>query len=205
MTPPVRLIQLHHRSRQTRRTLIVLAATAAALRASQPVTKASGVFSGLTLMLLTLAAASVIATSVRNPFGEPERTASSPLAALRLTHLALLTTTAAATTAVAGYTASYGTSTSAILRNLAGFTGIALLTAALLGAHLAWTAPLGYVMYCGAQLDAQSFNLGTWPTLPASNHAATAIAICLLTAGIATVTAAGARDRHGGSSWSEPP
>jgi hypothetical protein len=35
-----------------------------------------------------------------------------------------------------------------------------------------WTVPLGYVMYCSAELDAQTYNLWTWPTLPASDHAA---------------------------------
>jgi hypothetical protein len=45
-----------------------------------------------------------------------------------------------------------------------------------MGAHLAWTVPLGYVMYCGAELDAQGHSLWSWPILPASNHAA-AIAV----------------------------
>jgi hypothetical protein len=193
---PTQLIRLYLASRQTRTTLIVLAATAAALRATEPVTRSPGVFPELTLLLLTFAGAAVIATATRNPFGETEHTASSPLPALRLIHVAIMTAVAAATTAVAGWTSSYGISGPAIMRDLAGFTGIALLTAAVLGAHLAWTVSLGYVMYCGAELDLQSYRLWSWPILPASNHAAAAIAAGLLIAGISIATMTGARDRR---------
>ena len=195
--PPARLPALYLISRQTRTVLILLAVTAAVLRASQPVTKDSGVFPELTLMVLTLAGAAIIAAATRNPFGEAERTASSPLPALRLAHLVIVTAFAAATVAAAGWTASYATSAPVLVRNLAGLTGIALLTAVVLGAHLAWTVPLGYVMYCGAELDAQTYRLWTWPTLPAGNHAASALAIGLLAAGIAAATITGARSRHG--------
>lgn len=198
--PPARLATLYLSSRQTRTVLILLTATAAVLRASQPVTKDTGVFPELTLMLLTLAGAAIIAAATRNPFGEAEHTASSPLAALRLTHLLIVTGTATAAVAAAGWTASYATSAPVLVRNLAGFTGIALLTAAALGAHLAWTVPLGYVMYCGAELDTQTYRLWTWPILPAGNHAASALAVGLLTAGIAAATITGARSRHGGTS-----
>ncbi len=151
--PPARLVALYLSSRQTRTILILLAATAAVLRASQPVTKDSGVFPELTLMLLTLAGAAVTAAATRNPFGEAEHTASSPLPALRLTHLL--------------------------------------------------TAPLGYVMYCGAELDAQTYRPWTWPILPAGNHAAAALAVGLLAAGIAAATIAGARSRPGDTSLPE--
>ena len=194
--PPARLTRLYLNSRDTSRTLILLAATAAVLRASQPVTRNTGVFPQLTLMLLTLGAAAVIAAATRNPFGEAERTASSPLPALRLTHLAILTATATATVAVAAWTASYGIGAPAILRNLAGFTGIALITAGFLGAHHAWTAPLAYVIYCGGALDTQAYHLWSWPILPAGNHAATAIAVSLLIAGITLITITGACGRQ---------
>jgi hypothetical protein len=198
--PPGRLVALYLGSRQTRTVLILLAATAAVLRASQPVTKGSGVFPELTLMLLTLAGAAVIAAATRNPFGEAEHTASSPLTTLRLTHLLIATGAATAATAAAAWTASYATSAPVLVRNLAGLTGIALLTAAVLGAHLAWTVPLGYVMYCGDELDAQAYRLWTWPILPAGNHAAAALAVGLLAAGITVATIAGARSRPGGPS-----
>jgi hypothetical protein len=196
--PPARLTRLYLDSRQTRTTLLLIAVTAGVLRASQPLTKNPGVFAQLTLLLLTLGTAAVIAAATRNPFGEAEHTASIPLPALRLAHLAAMTAAATAVTAAAGLTGSYGISATEILRNLAGFTGIALLTAAIAGAHLAWTVPLAYVMYCGAELDAQTPSPWSWPILPVSNHTATFTALCLLTAGITTATITGARERHGG-------
>jgi hypothetical protein len=198
--PPPRLVRLHLDSRQTGQALTLLVAVGFILRASQYWTRESGLFPQLTLLLITVAAAAVIATGTRNPFGEPEHTASSPLAALRLAHLLTLTATAVGAFTLAGLSASYGIGAAALLRNLAGLTGIALLTAVLLGAHLAWTAPLGYVMFCGAELDAQVTNVWTWPTLPATDHTATIVSLTLLTAGLAAVTVTGARDRH-----SDPP
>jgi hypothetical protein len=194
--PPLRLIRLHLNSRRTPHALVLLAAIAAILHASHPVTKDAGLQSQVTLMLLTAAAAAVIAASARAPFGEPEHTASSSLPTLRLTHLTVLTTAATATLATAAWTATYGMSPPAILRNAIGLTGMALLTAALLGAHLAWTTPLAYVIYCSGQLDQQTSNLWTWPTQPASNHTATAIAAALLASGITSVALSGARDHR---------
>jgi hypothetical protein len=191
--PPARLVRLHLDSRRTRGALVSLAGIALVLRAGAPVATDAGLFSQLTLMLITVAAAAVIAASTDSPFGEGERAAGSPLPALRLIHLAVLTATATATVAIAGSTGSYGVGTAAIVRNLAGLTGVALLAAALVGAHLAWTAPLGYVMFCGGELDLQVSNLWTWPTRPAGDHAATAVAVALLIAGIAVVAVKGAR------------
>ena len=74
-------------------------------------------------------AATAIATGTGNPFGDTERTASSPLPVLWLTHLLLLTTVAAAGTALAGLTTTYAVPGAVLLRNLAGFTGLALLVA----------------------------------------------------------------------------
>lgn len=188
------LVRLHLRSRQVDRAALALAATALALRASHRWTTGTGLFPQLVLLLLTTAAATAIAVSTRNPFGETERTASSPLPVLRATHLLVLTGTAVAATSLAGLSTTYAISGSALLRALAGLTGLALLSAALLGAHLAWTAPLGYVLYCGGELDLHISNLWTWPTRPAGDRAASLIALALLVAGLITVSLAGARD-----------
>jgi hypothetical protein len=192
MSPiPPRLVRLYLGSRRTRAAIVLLAIIGAALRASQPLTSGTGVFPQLTLMLVIVAAACVIGTATRNPFGETERTASSPLAILRLAHLIALTATAAAFVAIFAWSAAYGSTPTAILRNLAGFTGIALITATIFGAHVSWTLPLGYVMYCGGQLDIQATSLWSWPLLPAGDIMATAIAIGLLTMGIAAACIAG--------------
>jgi len=193
-TLPPRLVRLHLDSRRIRWALSLLAAIAVVLRASHPWTKEAGLFPEL--LLLTAAAAAVIAAGTHSPSGEAEHTASSPLPALRLTHLLILSAAASAVFALAAITATYGQGTAAILRNLAGLAGIALLTAALLGANLSWTLPLGYVMVCGAELDQHVTSIWTWPILPASDHTATAISLALLAVGLAAVTLTGARDHH---------
>lgn len=194
--PPRQLIALHLRSRQVDRAALALAGIALALRASRHWTTGAGLFPQLLLLLLAAAAASAIAASTRNPIGETEHTASTPLPVLRLSQLLLLTSTAVSAIALAGLTTTYAISGSALLRNLAGFSGLALLAAAVLGAHLAWAVPLGYVVYCGGELDLHHSNLWIWPTLSASDHAAGLIALALLTAGLVTVSLAGARDRR---------
>jgi hypothetical protein len=193
-----RLVGLHLVSRQTRLAVAVLAVVAVVLRISQPWTGGpglSGLFAQVVLMLLTVAAAAVTATMTQSPFGESERIAASPLAVLRLTQLFILTTTAGITFALAAVTGTTAIGTAGILRNLAGFTGIALITAALLGGAHSWTAPLAYTLLCGGAIDEQSSSEWTWPTLPAGDRNAALVAVALLVVGIAAVTFAGPRDR----------
>jgi hypothetical protein len=194
--PPRRLIGLHWRSRQVGRAALGLIVVALALRAGHHWTSGDGLFPQVLLLLLDAAAATIIATSAGSPFGEAENTASRPLPLLRLTHLVTLTGIALAAVGPTALTTTYAISGPAVLRDLAGLTGIALLSAALLGAHLAWAAPLGYVVYCGGELDLHISNLRSWPTLPAGNHPATFLAAALLTAGLAAVSLAGTRDHR---------
>ena len=189
---PRRLLQLHLRSRQAPRALVLIAATAVALRGCQPWTRGGDMMPRMLALLLTVAAAAIIATSSHSPFGEPERV-SHPLPRLRLTHvLALLAV------AVAALGLAHSEDPGMVARNVAGLTGIALLTATITGGHLAWTAPLGYVVLCGGAMDLHEESLWTWPTLAANDHTATFIALVLLVAGVTAITMAGARDHlHG--------
>jgi hypothetical protein len=190
----IQLVRLHLDSRQTRTALLLITVAAALFPATRSWNQGTGMFAQLVVLLITVAAAAVTAASTRNPFGEAERTASSPLPTLRLAHLLTLATTATATFTLAA--ATLGLDTGLVLRNLAGLTGIALLTAVLLGAHLAWTVPLGYVVYCGGALDLNQVSRWTWPVLPASDHGTILIALALLAAGVAALAAAGPRDRQ---------
>ncbi len=192
MTP---IFRLHAQSRQTRRSLLLLVAIAAGLRASLPWAQKATVAGRTLPLIITLAAATVIATSTRTPFGELEVTGARPLGPLRLRHLLILLAPAFATLglALAGEDISGGAAT--VPRNLAGLTGIALLTAYALGASLSWTAPLAYVTLCAGAIDLGSGSLWAWPTLPATNVPATLLAACLLTAGTAAVARSGARDQ----------
>ena len=187
MTPTARLLRLHFDSRRSRLAVALLASTAVAQRACATWAHGTSALAQLLPILVACAAAAVIAAGTRSPFGEPER-AGRPLPALRLLHV--LTLLAVATSALAAVTHEPAT----MIRNLAGLTGLALLTATLIGAPLAWTAPLGYVLICGGEIDLHQDPLWAWPTLPADNLAATLLAATTLIAGLAITTLHGPRD-----------
>jgi hypothetical protein len=189
-----RLLWLHLLSRRVPLALALIAATAAVLRAVAPWTEGSGEFAGLLPLVLTVAAAAVIAASASSPFGEPER-AKYPLTRLRLVHLLMVLAAAAGLLALA----RLGHDPLATVRNLAGFAGLALLTATVISAPLAWITPLAYAIFCGGPIDIHAVTLWSWPALPSSNHAAALIAVLLLGAGCVAITRAGARDRDADS------
>jgi hypothetical protein len=129
-------------------------------------------------LVTALLPAAVIAGSTGHPFGELERVAARPLAPLRLVHLGLLV--AVALTAV-----TVRHPGSAAARDLVGLTGVALLTAAVLGAHLSWTVPLGYAVVCIGASSLGRPGLPVWPLLPAADPGAAVFAAVLLGLGLA--------------------
>jgi hypothetical protein len=174
--------------------LLVLTAVAAAaglaLEASD--------YADLTLMLrmtAPLAAAVVVGVAVRSPFGEAERTASRPLPPLRLTHLALLLACGGGGLALASLLPDDG-SLGMLLRNGAGFAGLALLGARGLGPGASWLFPFGYgtvasfAYFSGHHPD----RWWLWPLQSADDGSALAIALALLAVGLANVVPTGARD-----------
>ncbi|MGH3252608.1 MAG: hypothetical protein ACRDOI_41225 [Trebonia sp.] len=171
--------------------LILIVAVAAVLRAVQPWTEGPGEFAAMLPLVLAVAAAAVIATSTRSPFGEPER-ATYPLPRLRLIQVTALLLAAAGLLGLA----RLGHDPLAAIRNLGGFTGLALLTAAVLSAPLSWITPLALAIYCGGPIDVQAVTLWSWPALPSGNDLAALIAFLLLGAGVTAITRAGAHDRH---------
>jgi hypothetical protein len=189
--PPGRLLRLHLLSRRVPAVLILLAATAGVLRVVRPLTEAGSEFAQLLPLVLTVAAAGLVAAASRSPFGDAERP-THPLPALRLIQALLLV---ALGTAALG-AARIGDDPVAAMRNVAGLTGLALCTAPLVGASLAWIAPLAYVIYCGGPIDVQQVSRWSWPALPSTDWPATLIALALLAAGLAVITVAGARDHR---------
>jgi hypothetical protein len=188
---PPRLAWLHLRSRRAPLALALVIAIAAILRALQHWTTGSGVSARTLPLVLTVAAAAIIAASSPSPFGDPER-ATWPPPRLRLIQAAAFVPTAAGLLALA----RLGHDPLAAIRNLAGFTGLALITATVLNALLSWITPLAYALYCSGQIDLQAVNLWSWPALPSSNHTALLIALLLLGAGVTAITRFGARDRE---------
>jgi hypothetical protein len=89
-----------------------------------------------------------------------------------------------------------------VLRNLAGITGIGLLCAAALGGALAWAGPLAYMVAgaYGLYADWHGPPLTTpwlWPARPAHDAGAALCAGVVWAAGVAVITARGARDPAG--------
>jgi hypothetical protein len=192
--PDPRLVFLFLRSRLVGVSLLVLTAIAAA--AGFALDNSDNVDLVLLLRLTApLAAAVAVGATVRSPFGEAERTASQPLPPLRLAHLALLLIFGVAGLALATFALDDG-SLGMLLRNGAGFVGLALIGAWLLGTAASWLLPLAYgggVFFAYLSLP-PSDAWWRWPLQPAGDDSALAIALALLAGGMAIIVIAGARD-----------
>jgi hypothetical protein len=184
-----RLVWLHLRSRRAPLALALVIAIAAVLRALQHWAVGTGVSARTLPLMLTVGAAAIIAASAQSPFGDPER-ATWPAPRLRLIQVAAFVAAAAGLLALA----RLGYDPLAAVRNLAGFTGMALITATVISPLLSWITPMAYAIYCGGQIDAQTVNLWSWPALPSRNHTALLIALLLLGAGVTAITRFGSRD-----------
>jgi hypothetical protein len=147
-------------------------------------------------------AAAAIAVSTASPFGEPERVAGRWLPVLRLSSALMLTALAAGLLAAAGTGAHLAGGPLDVLRNVAGLTGLGLLSAAVLGGGLAWTGPVGYLMAGAYALYTQWHPpaLRTpwlWPARPPHDAGGALCAGLVFLAGLAVTTMRGARDPAG--------
>ncbi len=150
-------------------------------------------------LYLPLLAAMIISAGTHAPFGEIEHTASTSLAALRLVHVALLFLWSLATLEFLTLGRTLPDAWLLPARNLAGFTGIALLTARVSGAHLSWIVPMIFtvaVMLIGAPGSADSAPWA-WPVQPPTDAFALASAATLLAAGLTTAVLVGPREARG--------
>jgi hypothetical protein len=192
--PYPRLTVLFLRSRMVRPALLVLTAVAAAAGVALDASNDSD----LTLflrMMAPLAAAAVVGVAIHSPFGETERTASQPLPPLRLAHLGLLLAYGGLGLALASVLPDDG-SLGMLLRNGAGFVGLALIGAWILGTAASWLLPLAYGggVYLAYLARPASDAWWRWPLQSADDGSALAIALSLLAVGLAFVVTAGARD-----------
>ena len=123
----LRLVRLHLISRRVPATLVALAACAVVLRVELQQHWLSG---GLELPLLIEAgAAALVAVACGSPFGDPERATGRWLPWLRLGAALGLTATAFGVLAIGAAAAHLPGGYLAVLRNVAGITGIGLLSA----------------------------------------------------------------------------
>jgi len=149
-------------------------------------------------LTIETAAAAVIAVTTYGPFGEPERATGRWLPYLRLGAAAALTAIAYGGLAAAAAGGTLPGGTLALLRNLAGITGIGLLSAAALGGAFGWTGPLAYLLVTEVALTGNPTTPWVWPARPPHDLGGALCAALLFAAGTAAVTLLGARDcgRH---------
>jgi len=148
----------------------------------------------LALVVLPLVPAAIIGLALRSPFGEVERAAGSPLPALRGYHLGGLLLVAGASLAVANRAATGPDVDWLLVRNAAGYSGLALLCGRVAGAAHSWLAPLGYGLVAAVAPGTSLPHAGAWrwPGQPPDEGAAT-IAATLLIVGLAVGIRYGAR------------
>jgi hypothetical protein len=145
-------------------------------------------------LLLEAGTASVIAVTTYSPFGEPERATGRWLPWLRLGISVALTGAAIGMLAAGAAAARLPDGTLAIVRNVAGITGIGLLSAAIIGGALAWIAPMAYTVVAEFALLEGWTTPWTWPGRPPHDRGAAICAAVVFAAGVAVVTARGGRD-----------
>lgn len=153
-----------------------------------------GLTMALAPMMGPLAAAVIVAVGARSPFGEVEAAAGHRLPWLRLLHLPGLMLLAGAGLGLAAMGWSLPDAPWILVRNLIGLTGVALISARVLGAGKSWLPPLAYVVLCGGAVDQQNVTGWTWPALGATDVTATMLALALVATGLVAVVPSGARN-----------
>lgn len=191
-----RLIRLHLISRRAPGALAAMIACGVMLRIALTAhwITATGASARQLPVLLEACVAAVIAVSTHSPFGESERTGGRWLPWLR-SGVALLLTGAAIGVLLAGATgAGLPDGTLAVVRNVAGATGIGLISAAVTGGLLAWIGPVAYGVLGEIAVGEQWTSPWTWPARSVSDRGAALCAGLVFVAGLAVTTARGARD-----------
>jgi len=189
-----RMVRLHAASRQVLSSLIVLVFAAAALGTALHWLPRTGVLAREIPLTIEAGAAAVIGVATRSPFGDPERVTGRWLPWLRLAVNVALAAAALGALAAGSATAHLSGGAVGLLRDLAGFTGIAWLAAALLGGGLSWIGPMAYL---GVTLPALTGHWTTpwiWPARPPDDRGAAICAALVFAAGITVTTLRGARD-----------
>jgi hypothetical protein len=192
---PARLVRLHLASRSVPACLLVLAACAVTLRITLHWTPPGSGAGARQLPLLTEAgAAAAIGVVTRSPFGEPERATGRWLPVLRLGAAVALTAAAFGVLAAGSADAHLDYGYLALLRDLAGMTGIALLAAALVGGSLSWAGPVTFWQLASYAIGQGWTTPWAWPGRPPHDRGAALCAALVFVSGTAVITLRGARD-----------
>jgi hypothetical protein len=139
-------------------------------------------------------AAAVAAVSTHGPFGEAERATGRWLPGLRLGTALALSGVAFGILAAGATAGTLPGGTGGLLRDLAGITGLGLLSAAALGGAFGWTGPLAYLLVTEVALTGHPTTPWVWAARPPGDLGAALCAAAVFAAGVAAVAVLGARD-----------
>ena len=186
-------MRLHLASRRVVTCLLILAACAVVLRVALHWLPRTGTLSRQIPLTIEAATAAAIGVTARSPFGDPERATGRWLPFLRLATVLALAGAAVGALAAAATSAHLASGSLGLLRDVGGFTGIALLTSAVLGGGLAWIGPVAYLGVSVAALAGRWTTPWAWPARPPQDRGAAICAAAVFVAGVAVVVARGAR------------
>jgi hypothetical protein len=154
----------------------------------------TGVLSRQIPLTIEAGAAAAIGVTTHSPFGESERATGRWLPWLRLALPVALAGAAVGALAAGSASAYLAYGGVGLLRDLAGFTGVALLTAAVLGGALSWIGPIAYLAVTLPALSGHWATPWVWPARPPADRGAAICAALVFAAGVAVITVRGARD-----------
>ena len=187
----MRLLHLYLRSRLAGWAVVILAVIGAISWFWLRLIVESGNDVDFSLIVIPLLPAVVIGASTRSPFGDTELTASRSLPALRFGHLAGLLLCGALALSLAANGWSLESIEWELVRNMAGFSGLAFIGSRVLGSGICWVLPLGYGVIA---LMVNSDSRWAWPgELPTDQWSMT-VATILIVVGLLAVTVQTARD-----------
>ena len=146
-------------------------------------------------MIIEAGAAAVIAVTAHSPFGETERATGRWLPYLRLLAAAGMCGLAIALLQLGAAGESLNEGVLVLARNVIGITGIGLLCSLVTGGLLAWTLPMGYMVFCQYALLEAWTTPWTWPVRPPADRGAWICACAVFAAGLLLFTIRGPRTR----------
>ena len=187
----MRLLHLYLRSRMAGWAVLILAVTGAISWFWLRQMVGAGNDVDFSLIVIPLLPAVVIGASTRSPFGDTELSVSRSLPALRFGHLAGLLLGGALALSLAANGWSLESIEWELVRNLAGYTGLAFIGARILGSGICWVAPLGYGVIA-VMVDPKS--RWAWPGEWPLNQWSVAVATVLIAVGLLAVTLQTERD-----------
>jgi hypothetical protein len=145
-------------------------------------------------VLLETGTAAVIALTTSSPFGEPERATGRWLPYLRFATAGALTGIAVGLLTAAAAAAHLPGGALDVVRNVAGITGVGLISAAVIGGRLSWIGPMAYLVLSEDAILNAWRSPWVWPTSPLHDAGAALYAALVFAAGLAIITACGARE-----------